>query len=165
MSTRTLLCRVFVLGAPKGQPRARAVRRGLHARVYDPGTADGWKLAIQQAVFSLAERPTQASGPVALELRCYFPRPKSHHRKASYLEPLKPTAPRYHTAKPDADNIAKAAADALTGVGLWHDDAQVTELVVSKLYTEGPGFKTAMVAGCELSIYALDNTLAPSPLD
>lgn len=38
---------------------------------------------------------------------------------------------RAKTSRPDADNVAKAVADALNGVA-WKDDAQVARLVVEK---------------------------------
>jgi Holliday junction resolvase RusA-like endonuclease len=51
-----------------------------------------------------------------------MPRPKSVTR-------------RYHTIKPDADNIVKGVCDALNGV-LYTDDAQIIELHVKKFYTD-----------------------------
>lgn len=37
-------------------------------------------------------------------------------------------------AKPDADNYAKAALDAISKAGLWHDDGQVASLTLMKFY-------------------------------
>lgn len=39
-----------------------------------------------------------------------------------------------HTAKPDADNLAKAVLDAMTRAGAWKDDSQVSSLRVMKYY-------------------------------
>jgi len=39
----------FVSGDPKAQPRIRAFAINGHARVYDPGTAEGWKSLIAVA--------------------------------------------------------------------------------------------------------------------
>ena len=158
----TLIWRVWVSGTPKGQPRPRAFSRGGKARVFDPGTAEGWKSSIAVAFRLLLEQHPPIVGPVRLELDCHFDRPKSH-RRASF--DLKPTAPWYHTSKPDADNVAKAVLDALTTLGIWHDDAQVAELLVVKQYAGQPGSKTVMLPGCEIRVYALfelsplDNTL------
>ena len=40
-------------GIPKGQPRPRAFSRNGHARVFDPGTAEGWKSAVAVAAQDL----------------------------------------------------------------------------------------------------------------
>lgn len=128
---------LIVNGIPKGQPRPRAFSRGGMTRVYDPGTAEGWKSQIAIAFKDGAPFDfTPFDGPVHLTIRFYFPRPKSHFRKAG----IKDTAPSMVTTKPDADNAAKAVMDALTTLGLWQDDAQVTGLLVRKLYADGhPG--------------------------
>lgn len=41
----------------------------------------------------------------------------------------------YHTKRPDIDNLAKAVKDALRGV-LYHDDSQIVEAHLYKLYGE-----------------------------
>ena len=38
----------------------------------------------------------------------------------------------WHTHRPDADNLLKSTLDALAESGIWHDDAQVASLQVSK---------------------------------
>ena len=127
----------FVAGIPKGQPRVKAaIRKGCaHAVVYDPGTADAWKMAV--ALSARFVRPTlQITAPVALGITFYMPRPLSHYKAGNVARGLKDNAPTYHTAKPDADNLAKAVMDALTNLGgIWHDDAQVAQLTVEKRYT------------------------------
>lgn len=40
----------------------------------------------------------------------------------------------YKTTKPDLDNYAKELIDAMTSVGFWKDDAQVTDLKITKRY-------------------------------
>lgn len=128
----------FVAGIPKGQPRIKAaVRKGCrHAVVYDPGTADAWKMAV--ALTAQKHRsPVAFSGPVSLGIAFYMPRPKSHYKGGDVARGLKENAPLRHTAKPDADNLAKAVMDALTNLGgIWQDDAQVARLVVEKQYTQ-----------------------------
>lgn len=134
----------FACGTPKGQPRPRAFIRGKRAAVYDPGTAEGWKGQI-----AIAWRETGLDG--AAEAQAYhvalvfrFPRPKHHFTgKGS----LKPASPVWHTAKPDADNAAKAVLDALTALSVWRDDAQVACLTIDKRYGDKPG--------CQITIQAL----------
>ena len=116
-------------GDPKGQPRPRAFSRGGMTRVYDPGTAEGWKGQI--AIAARGHKPsTPIEGPVIVTLLFNFARPKSH----STTKGLRPTAPVYHTAKPDADNLAKAVLDCLTQLAFWKDDSQVCILNVRKHY-------------------------------
>lgn len=123
---------VFVPGIPKGQPRPRAVVRGSHAGVYDPGTAWEWKQTIRGAVTDA----TPLTGPLAVGLWFVMPRPKAHFRTrgGQATTELKPSSPRAHTNKPDIDNLAKAVLDAANGV-LWTDDASIYSLSARKTYT------------------------------
>jgi Holliday junction resolvase RusA-like endonuclease len=125
---------VFVAGTPKGQPRPRAFSRGGKASVYDPATAEGWKSEIALALRKWAN--TQHVGPVVVTMTFYFRRPKGHQLKSGLL---KPTAPKWYTSRPDADNLEKAVLDACTQIGLWKDDAQVVELVAHKVWSAGTG--------------------------
>lgn len=43
----------------------------------------------------------------------------------------------YPTARPDIDNYAKAIADAMNGI-VYHDDAQIVEMLVRKSYDARP---------------------------
>jgi len=137
--------RVFVRGDPKGQPRTRAFyRKGLGVRVYDPGTAEGWKAEVALALRPLRP-PVKTADPIRLELWFTMARPKSHYRKAGGLTT---TAPRAHTATPDADNLAKAVMDAISHLDVWVDDAQVVGLIVSKRWA----MNQQEPAGCEINI-------------
>ena len=127
-----------VQGEPKAQPRPRAFARKMGsawvARVYDAATAEGWKSLI-----ALAARPHRPRapivGPVRVDLCFYFARPKSHFRTGKLSGVLRDDAPKFHTQKPDRDNLEKAVLDALTQVGgFWKDDSQVCAGSVSKRY-------------------------------
>lgn len=114
-------------GVPKGQPRPRAVRRGNHAGVYDPGTADGWKHSVKHA--AMPHRPERPlSSALAVRIVALFPRPMRLMKKKS------PEGRIWHTGATDADNCAKAILDALTDIGVWVDDRQVCDLRVEKWY-------------------------------
>lgn len=125
----------FVPGHAKGQPRPRAfAKRFGHvwtARVYDPGTAEGWKACV--ALAAKDHLRGKLPGPLMLTLEFRMARPKAH-RKSNGL--LRPDAPVYHTSTPDADNLAKAVLDALTQLGAWEDDALIAELHVRKTYAD-----------------------------
>lgn len=103
--------------------------------MYDPGTADGWKGRVRSEAH--AHRPaTILTGPVQVCMVFTLPRPKAHFLKSG----LRPTAPSYHTGKPDSDNLAKAVLDALGDTAQWwKDDAQVARLSVLKNYGDEAG--------------------------
>jgi hypothetical protein len=74
-------------------------------------------------------------GPVRVDLCFYFARPKSHFRTGKFAGVLRDDAPKWHTTKPDRDNLEKAVLDALTQVGgFWQDDSQVCAGSVTKRY-------------------------------
>jgi Holliday junction resolvase RusA-like endonuclease len=137
----------FVDGAPKAQPRGRACRRGDHAGIYDPGTADGWKASVCAAAKQGWDGVT-FTGPLRVDVAVYFKRPKSHFYTGKRSDVLRPDAPNYHTSKPDRDNLDKAILDAITGTGVWKDDAQVCAGTITKTYVQ-------FIAGANITITAL----------
>ena len=132
-----------IVGTPKPQPRPRAFARGGRARVYDPGTAEGWKSAIAMEMREHAGKVIE--GALWVTMVFYLPRPKSHFRTGKYANLLKDSAPEHHTSKPDGDNLAKGTLDALTGIQVWRDDSQVVSLSVSKVWAQTePGMSLAI---------------------
>ncbi len=128
----------YAQGEPKGQPRPRAFGRGKMIRVYDPGTAEGWKNQI--AVAAKEHIPASPlAGPLYVRLEFYFPRPRGHYRSGKFANTLKESAPAYQTSKPDIDNAIKAVLDALTILRFWNDDSQVCDTRCRKLYDDGRG--------------------------
>lgn len=131
----------FAAGDPKGQPRLRARALGKFAQVYNPKTADDWKLIIRHE----AQKHWDGipfDGPLAVNLTFYFDRPKAHFRANGAL---KPNAPLWHTHKPDRDNSDKAVLDALSQLGLWRDDCQVCDGRIKKCYRSADGVPGVMV--------------------
>jgi crossover junction endodeoxyribonuclease RusA len=107
-------------------------------RMYDPGTAEGWKSCIAAAL--VGKVPTEPmTGPVMVTMAFSMPRPRSHYHTGKQSHRLRDDAPVYHTGKPDADNLAKAVMDALSALRVWRDDAQVAHLYVEKRYDDPPG--------------------------
>lgn len=132
---------------PKAQPRAKARACGKFAQVYNPKTADDWKMIVRheaQKAWRESGHISPWEGALCVDLTFYFPRPKGHYRSNGQL---KPTAPKWHTSKPDRDNSDKAILDALTNLGLWHDDKQVCDGKIQKFYTNFAG-----THGCEIKI-------------
>jgi crossover junction endodeoxyribonuclease RusA len=131
----------FCVGLPKPQPRAKARAFGKFAQVYNPKTSDDWKMIVRneaRAAWEQSGNETPWEGPLRVDLTFCFPRPKSHFRANGEL---KPNAPTWHTTKPDRDNSDKAVLDALTNLGIWHDDKQVCDGRIVKQYWTSPGCK------------------------
>lgn len=125
----------FVHGIPKAQPRPRAFAKQIsagkwQARVYDSGTAEGWKSSI-----AIEARPhvppVPFSGPIALRVVFFMPRPQRHYKPNGTI---RDTAPHFHTSKADADNLGKAVKDCLTALGFWRDDSQICDERFVKQY-------------------------------
>ena len=129
-----MIASFFVSGTPLPQPRPRAFAVQMAGkyttRMYNPGTTDGWKKAIE--VLSIPQRfQEKFAGAVEVNLHFVMPRPKYHMGKLG----VKPGAPSNHCVKPDLDNLAKAVLDALTASGcFWNDDGQVSRLLLDKTY-------------------------------
>jgi len=126
-----------VPGIPISQPRQRHALIAGHLRNYTPSKhpVNDYKAAVK--IMASNNFITPYHGPVIVAITAYFPRPKSHYRHAKGLCALKKDAPLAHTTKPDAENVAKAILDALTGVA-YLDDKQVYILHVTKYYGDNP---------------------------
>lgn len=118
-----------VPGVPIAQPRIKATAIGGYARVYTPKTADAYKASVAIA-FKTAYGGNPIDGPVRIEIEFVMPRSKSMIWKKREMPS------EWHTKKPDIDNLAKAAMDALYGLA-WIDDSQVCSLVIAKRIASG----------------------------
>ncbi len=79
------------------------------------------------------------TGPLELSIEFRMPRPQNHYGTGRNKGVLKPTAPKYHTTRPDSVKLTRALEDALTHI-LWRDDSQNVILRVVKVYTNmNPG--------------------------
>lgn len=94
--------------------------------MYVPADAPvrAWKDAIRVAARnelrrSGLEAPFAAEGPVRVTVTFRFCQGTKRQRN------------RWHTSRPDVDNVVKALCDALNGIA-WTDDAQVAEIRASK---------------------------------
>lgn len=152
MSSARCALLLEVPGTPTAQPRARAcvryrVFKGISrpvASVYDPGNADRWKSQIIRTARRIWKQSAPITGPVVLQARFLFARPKSHYRAGDPSKGLTRQAPADHSQKPDLDNLLKAVKDALTNAGIWKDDAQVYRELASKDWArsdETPGVR------------------------
>jgi crossover junction endodeoxyribonuclease RusA len=125
--------RFTVLGMARPQGSLRAFQpKGLRFPVLT-SMAKGLKEWKQQIAAAAAQAMAGArvqpfsTGPVAIDVTFYLPRPKKFLTKkyASVEVPLVTT--------PDVDKLARSCLDGLTHV-VWHDDSQVTDIVARKRY-------------------------------
>lgn len=122
---------VTVPGKPIGKGRPRTTKTGI---TYTPAKTRQWEraasvLAKRELAFS---KPMQRPVEVFIVLSFSIPASWGQKRRAKAL-----AGDIGHTTRPDADNAAKAALDALSGI-VYRDDSQVTDLIVRKRYSETP---------------------------
>lgn len=126
----------FIKGLPKPQPRVKAFSRGGKAGVYTPDSPPLREWRYNLIAGLQRHKDKNLGGAMEVILEFYLPRPKSHYRTGKFSSLLNKGAPKYHTSKPDVDNLAKLVLDELGKMRYWKDDAQVVELTVSKHYND-----------------------------
>lgn len=124
-----------VPGPPIGKGRPRAFRMGNSVRMHTPEKTANYESLVKLAARMAMKGAGLMAFPVALSLIVLHPIPKSWSKRRQEAALAGTERP---TTKPDADNVAKAVADACNGI-VWVDDAQVVELHVSKRYSATPG--------------------------
>lgn len=128
----------------EGKPPTQGSVTPMHApggrRIYlKPSDASlrDFRAAVKRAVNELeAWEPIPAGVAVQLRVRIYLPRPKAHYRTGRFAHERRDHAPALPTKKPDGDKVLRAVNDALTLAGVWHDDAQVFDQRVTKLWAD-----------------------------
>lgn len=106
-----------------------------HGRAMMADTPELVKARKWYATAILPYRPeSPLAGPIRLSLRFVWPYRASESRSviAAGLDVAK-------TSRPDCSNLAKTIEDQLARLGFFADDAQVTELFVSKAWGPRPG--------------------------
>ena len=122
-------------GPPIGKGRPRAFRMGNSVRMHTPEKTASYESMVKLAAHRAMKGAALLAFPVALSLIVLHPIPKSWSKRKQEAALAGTERP---TTTPDADNAAKAIADACNGI-VWVDDAQVVELHVSKRYSATPG--------------------------
>lgn len=122
----------FIPGNPKALKRHRTFRRGKFNVNVDPSANDKADF-LSMAMLNKPLDPIKEAISLYLEFR--FARPKNHYNSKGKL---KDSAPEYHTARPDFDNLEKFVADALNGV-FWRDDSLICRSTTVKRYGDIPG--------------------------
>jgi Holliday junction resolvase RusA-like endonuclease len=119
-----------VIGKPYGQKRPRAFRRGKFLGIYAPKENVEYSVKVVNAFNKVGKKYDDV--PLVIEIQAFFKKPKLTKKEQALNLPKN----KFPTKKPDGDNIAKAILDSLNAVA-YHDDSYVTELSVSKYYTDG----------------------------
>jgi Holliday junction resolvase RusA-like endonuclease len=119
-------------GPPLGKQRGRAMVRDGKTSVRTPAKTRHYeKRAAQIAAWNAKGR--RFEGPVSVRIIAYRARPKTpgpKHESRSGLTAK--DGSRFCTTTPDADNIGKAILDSINHAKIWTDDAQVSDLQISK---------------------------------
>jgi len=110
--------------------RQRFIRGKGHVgpRTDEPDRAD-WKARVSERAFATCREPFR--GPLACGIEVRRVKPASYPKRPTKGNPW----PDRWWKKPDVDNYVKLLFDALTGIA-WVDDAQVTDLHVTKRFGE-----------------------------
>jgi crossover junction endodeoxyribonuclease RusA len=128
--------RFTVHGQPVPQGSKSAIRVGARTVVVEGNRAKlrPWRAQIADAAAAAMNGHELMTGPVGVSCLLYFQRPKSHYRANGKL---RDDAPEYVTTRPDADKVARAIADAMTGV-VYRDDSLIGEWSIVKTYGDPP---------------------------
>jgi Holliday junction resolvase RusA-like endonuclease len=126
--------KIEILGTPTPNIKPRTTRNFIG--VYQP--IGQWYYAILQEFTKLTklEGFEKLDGPLYLNCKFYFQRPKKHYKTNGELNPKYATF--WHTSKPDTDNLLKGLKDAITKSGYIFDDAQICHETSLKIYSETP---------------------------
>lgn len=112
-----------VYGAPatKGSTVSFMGEGGQVVTRGDCSTLAAWTQAVGWAARAAQLPLLPAGSAVSVKVTFQFVKPKTQQKRP------------HPSVKPDADKLARALLDALTGV-CYHDDAQVVDLRVTKVY-------------------------------
>lgn len=129
---------LWIPGQVRGKKRTSPVMINGQLRVLANKTTRNYEKELKDTAIEEMERQGWKMVPAGVAVRVrmtvlFIPAPSSSAKwKKAALEGI-----HRPTKKPDADNTLKLI-DGLNKI-LWHDDAQVTEATVSKLYAEREG--------------------------
>lgn len=121
----------------KGRPRFRNRRTKSGAefvQAYSPEKTRSYDAVVRTlADQAMAGRPPLA-GPLQVNFVAFLPVPRSWSQKRSQSALAGRVLPTY---RPDLDNMIKNVLDGSNGI-LFADDALITDMVVSKRYSDRP---------------------------
>lgn len=120
------MIRIDVPGQPVAKARPKIAVIHGRAMAYTPVKTVNYEAAVALAGRTAMAGKPPLEGALAVTVFAHFMTPKRGKKAGDY-----------HTGRPDADNVFKAAADALNGI-VWRDDAQVASAQIVKTYANSP---------------------------
>ena len=109
---------------PQGRPRARVIK-GTFAQFYtDPKTRASVQAFQEAAKEFKPEQPLE--GPIIVQLIFYKKKTSTYKKDENYWD-----------RKPDLDNLIKLALDSMNKI-FFKDDAQIVEIIASKMFDDEP---------------------------
>ena len=117
---------------PKGRPRFSVHYN--HVQTHTPPKTKRFEQDVALLYIQSNSPKFEKGTPieVSIEFGMTIPNSTTKKKKNDMLQGL-----IHHTVKPDLDNLTKAVLDGLNDVA-WHDDSQIVELNVRKIYVEKP---------------------------
>ena len=139
MSTEGELFRIVVVvpGKPRGKGRPRTAVIAGRAQIYTDAKTRSEEAAVRtfaSAAMAKAGLDRPYTGAVILRMCAYRPMPAAFSDKKRGAAERGELVP---TSRPDFDNAAKLAADAINGI-LIRDDAQIVSAIIHKRYSDRP---------------------------
>lgn len=120
----TLLLNVQIPGTPVPKGRPRFSTAGGRPRSYTPEATRDWEAYAATLLKAAWKGKAPLDEPCVVLVQAVFPRPvRAPKRESGRLA---------HAVRPDVDNLAKAALDALCIARVLIDDGRVVELRASK---------------------------------
>lgn len=129
-----------IYGEPRGKGRPRFTRNG---HTYTPPETTKYERMIRAMFMARYPRAEKIGKdiPVRAKINAYYKIPDSAGKGKKQLMRAGLIKP---TKKADADNVAKVILDALNGFA-YHDDAQVVELEVKKIYAQSEPYVDVLI--------------------
>lgn len=125
--------KIYIPIIPMGAPRPRVTKNGT----YNDPRYTAHKSIIALSAKKIIRKPYPKDTPIGLKIDFFFEVPKSWSK-------AKKDSAKWHTLKPDADNLSKSVKDALNGI-LYADDSQVCWMQVRKQYASEFGILIEIV--------------------
>lgn len=123
-----------ITGKPVAKGRGRIGQVGGRPMIFTPNNTRKWERDARMVARQHMQGRPPFHGPISLNVLIIFEIPKSW---PSWKRDAAMRGDIAHTTKPDADNILKAAKDAMNGI-IWLDDCQVCDINVRKRYGDTP---------------------------
>jgi len=123
----TSMINIFYPVTPKSAPRPRVTKNGT----YNSKDYTQWKNGLKLLANTKFKKPLY--GAIFMKIDFFYEIPKSWTIK-------KKAEAKWHTSRPDIDNLQKSVLDALNGIA-FNDDSQVCLIQARKQYAQFDGVK------------------------